>query len=128
MGMPQIPNQKHRGNMKETIIDLLESIALEEMSLSHILNADGEKLQLAVSLTKEKSIDEKQLSKSFLESNELLQSVIFKEWLLINKLKNVRAMWDKACINEYDESHSMFCEKCLESIEKPCNGEEWINN
>ncbi len=128
MGMPQIPEQKHRGDMKQTIIDLLESIALEEMSLSHILNADGEKLQLAVALTKEQTINEEQLSKSFLESNDLLQNVIFKEWLLLNKLKSVSKMWDKACNNECEESESIFCEKCLKEIEKSCDGDDWVNN
>ncbi len=43
MGMPEIPPQHHRPDLYHTIIDLLESIALEETALSHLLNAEAEK-------------------------------------------------------------------------------------
>lgn len=36
--------------MHQAITDLLESIALEETAMSHILNAEGEKLQKAIAM------------------------------------------------------------------------------
>ena len=41
MSKPKIPDV----NQKQALTDLLESIALEETALAHILNAEGEKIQ-----------------------------------------------------------------------------------
>ena len=40
MTMPEFPPQHHRPDLHHTIIDLLDSIALEEIALSHLLNAE----------------------------------------------------------------------------------------
>lgn len=47
MGMPEIPDLKPRIELKkEDVINLiLVSIALEEISLAHVINAEAEKLQ-----------------------------------------------------------------------------------
>lgn len=46
MGMPVInPGTITR---KEAVGDIIESIAMQEMSLAHILNAEGEKLQAII--------------------------------------------------------------------------------
>ena len=48
MGMPVItPGTATRC---QAITDIIESVALEQTALSHILNADGEKIQKAVAL------------------------------------------------------------------------------
>lgn len=36
---------------EEAITDIIESVALEETALSHILNAEGEKLQAVIAIT-----------------------------------------------------------------------------
>ena len=41
LNCPALP----RVSLDQAVIDLLESIALEETALSHILNAEGEKIQ-----------------------------------------------------------------------------------
>ncbi len=41
MGMPVIPD----ATMKQALADMIESIALVQTALAHILNADGELLQ-----------------------------------------------------------------------------------
>lgn len=41
---------KKEKNCKEDICDIIESIALEETAISHILNAEGEKIQKAVKI------------------------------------------------------------------------------
>ena len=45
MSMPTITTSPNPISMRQAITDLIESIALEETTLSHILNAEGEKLQ-----------------------------------------------------------------------------------
>ncbi len=42
MSMPTITTSPNPISMSQAITDLIESIALEETALSHILNADGE--------------------------------------------------------------------------------------
>ena len=48
MSMPVISKSCNPVNMHQAVTDLLESIALEETALSHILNAAGEEMQAAI--------------------------------------------------------------------------------
>lgn len=50
MSMPSISVNEHPVSFQQAVIDLLESIALEETAMSHILNAEGEKLQRAIAM------------------------------------------------------------------------------
>ncbi|MEG0178636.1 MAG: hypothetical protein RR508_02275 [Oscillospiraceae bacterium] len=50
MSMPIIGMPVNPISMCQAITDLIESIALEETALSHILNAEGEKLQRAIAM------------------------------------------------------------------------------
>ena len=50
MSMPSISAHPHPVSFRQAVIDLLESIALEETAMSHILNAEGEKLQRAIAM------------------------------------------------------------------------------
>jgi hypothetical protein len=52
MSMPNIPDIKPEINitLEETIKLLLASIALEELSLAHIMNAEAEKIQEVIQL------------------------------------------------------------------------------
>lgn len=48
MGMPVItPSTTTRA---QAVTDIIESVALQETALSHILNAEGEKIQLMVAM------------------------------------------------------------------------------
>ncbi len=89
MGMPQIPDGANRPTFDETIIDLLESVALEEMALAHILNAQGEKLQELIKKYKCNCLCYCQLENGFKCSQGMLNSVIMKEWLLITKMNTI---------------------------------------
>ena len=91
MSMPTIPKEPHRPNIKEVAIDLLESIALEEIALSHIMNAEAEKIQAFVGKhlnfpTHPHSDDIIKFNKGV---NQLLETIVMKEWLLLKKLENV---------------------------------------
>lgn len=48
MGMPHFPNIRHPAPQREIIDRLLETIALEELALAHLINAEAEKLQAVV--------------------------------------------------------------------------------
>lgn len=69
---------------------LLQSIALEETAISHILNAEGEKLQKAVSI----ACDQKEL----IEINKSVESMVDKitslEIVLKSKLDLIKPILD----------------------------------
>lgn len=48
MGMPTFPNIKNPASQEEIIDRLLETIALEELALAHLVNAEAEKVQAVV--------------------------------------------------------------------------------
>jgi len=50
MSMPVISMHPNPITMCQAVTDLLESIALEDTALSHILNAEGEKLQRVIGM------------------------------------------------------------------------------
>ena len=125
MSMPQIPEEKHRPCLKETVIDLLESIALEEIALSHLVNAEAEKTQTFVCMAKDKHSCHKE--KDFLEFNEsirrIIDTVIMKEWILLKKLENVLQIDYKCDDKENDCRHHKHCHNhCEEEYEcDECN-------
>ena len=89
MGMPQIPDGKNRPTIDQTVIDLLESIALEEMAMAHIMNAEGEKLQEVVKKYNCQHICHQDLHESCYDTHSMINSLIMKEWLLLNKMNSV---------------------------------------
>lgn len=50
MSMPIIAAPQNPISIQQAVTDLIESIALEETALSHILNAEGEKLQRIIAM------------------------------------------------------------------------------
>ena len=69
MGMPEI--RSSNVCRSQAITDILQSIALEEAALAHILNAEGEKLQCAVAMeciTAEKLIEVNETVRSTMEA------------------------------------------------------------
>ncbi len=49
MGMPIIT--PGTGSREQAITDLIQSVALQETALSHILNAEGEKMQAIIAMS-----------------------------------------------------------------------------
>jgi hypothetical protein len=91
MSMPTIPPEPHRPDLGEVMIDLLESIALEEIALSHIMNAEAEKIQAFVGecLDFPTNPTNHEIVKFNKGVNRLLETIVMKEWLLLKKLENV---------------------------------------
>ena len=69
MSMPTICVQNNPVPMCQAVTDLIESIALEETALSHILNAEGEHLQCVLGM------DEMDFCK-LVEANESVANMI----------------------------------------------------
>lgn len=101
MSMPNIPDIKPEISLDrcQTINLLLNSIALEEIALSHIMNAEGEKLQLFL----KKNIGN---SKGIWEINDsvnkTLRTIVKSQILLQFKLEDVMTLdrhsdCDKKC-------------------------------
>jgi hypothetical protein len=115
MSMPTIPHEPHRPNRKQVIIDLLESIALEEIALSHILNAESEKIQAFVGecLDFPTNPSCKEIIKFNKGVNQLLETVVMKEWLLLRKLENVLDFHDEDLCHKPEKCVSnCCCQKC----------------
>lgn len=89
MSMPQIPEGKHRPTLQQTVIDLLESVALEEIAISHILNAQGEKTQEVIKKYATCNISYEQFQHGCSGTQDMLHALIMKEWLLYIKLRAV---------------------------------------
>lgn len=107
MSIPQIPEALHRPSMCEVIIDLLESIALEEISLSHLINAESEKLQAFVG----KDLDfptcptNEMILKVNHQTAKLMDVIVMKEWLLLRKLEDVILLCEETglCLSDHCE-------------------------
>lgn len=87
--MPEIPEGKYRPCIEETMIDLLESIALEEIAISHVLNAEGEKLQAILGKYQCAQIDFCEMTLATKGVSRMVEDLIMKEWLLLTKLRYV---------------------------------------
>lgn len=91
MSMPTIPEENFRPTFSEAVIDLFESIALEEIALSHLINAEAEKVQAFVGKrmdfpTRPTNLQIVKLNQSV---TKLMDTIVMKEWLLLKKLENV---------------------------------------
>lgn len=88
MSMPNVPDIKPEITLKrnEVINLLLTSIALEEISLSHIINAEGEKIQRFV---KDHDVELNDVLKINRSVEVMLRNVIKNQMLLQFKLEDV---------------------------------------
>ena len=67
MGMPVITSSTT--TRSQTITDIIQSVALEETALSHILNAEGEKIQRVVAM-------ENATTEILLETNKSVEAMV----------------------------------------------------
>lgn len=102
MSQPTIPNITPQITVteKDTVNLLLTSIALEEMSLAHIMNAEAEKIQFILgTLNSTTRSPEKITNQDLLKINQsvldMMHEVILTEILLQMKFSNVLRLVEK---------------------------------
>lgn len=102
MSMPEIPKNRHRPSIEETIIDLLESIALEEISLSHLINAEAETLQAFVgeNLDFPTNPSNDDILRFNVTVQRVMETLMFKELFLLRKLEAVIQIGSKTDLGE----------------------------
>lgn len=117
MSMPNIPNITPEISLDrcEVINLLLSSIALEEIGLSHILNAEGEKLQCFLKTEPHCREDFLKINNSI---NKTLRTIVKSQMLLQFKLEDVVSLSEESNCNR-DHKH---CDTCHhhQSCEKEC--------
>lgn len=109
MSLPNVPNITPCISLKrrDAINLILSSIAMEEIGLSHILNAEGEKLQYFLSTCPE---DLKSLLEINDSVNTTLRNVIKTQMLLQFKLEDAIKLEKES--GDKSEGGYHFCEKC----------------
>lgn len=111
MSMPNIPNITPIIDLDRcgVINLLLSSIALEEIGLSHILNAEGEKLQAFLNLESNCPNDFYRINHSV---NQTLRSIIKSQMLLQFKLEDVIELDSKENNSKCHHSNDYHCNGC----------------
>lgn len=90
MSMPEFPEPNPDFSQEQALTMILSSIALEELSLSHIINAEGEKIQYILKNTCCQSpADTKDILAVNKSVKELLDSVLQNQIILKNKMDKV---------------------------------------
>lgn len=82
MSMPVIT--PGTGSREQAITDLIQSVALQETALSHVLNAEGEKMQAIIGMKHVTADELLELNKSV---GTLISSVTRLELILQSKLE-----------------------------------------
>jgi choice-of-anchor A domain-containing protein len=82
-------------NIEDALTDVVESIALEEVGLAHIINAEGEKIQKALDI----AVDINELNELNGSVKDTLVNVIKMQMLLEFKIEEVKKIVKKRCEN-----------------------------
>ncbi|WP_068775899.1 hypothetical protein [Paenibacillus sp. FJAT-26967] len=104
MSQPSIPNITPTISItkKETISLLLSSIAMNELSIAHILNAEAEKMQAFVHYANHSNCVK---TKDYLRFNnsvsKLLEDINMEQWLGLNKMDRIICLME-----DHYEQHS----------------------
>lgn len=121
MSLPTFPDNCPPIKQEDALNMILTSIAMEELGLSHIINAEGEKLQYAIKHLKCKKQDKESMDK-LLEVNDsircTLDSVMNNQVLLKSKMESV------LCYMKKTQSHKKCCNFNMSSF-KGCRNYEW---
>lgn len=86
MSMPKIEKPENPIEREQSVSNLIESVALMETGLSHILNAEGEKIQKIIKADKDTDVPLEDILKVNDSVGNMVNSVTKLEMILQNKL------------------------------------------
>ncbi|MGC9299177.1 hypothetical protein ACOIX7_02865 [Bacillus cereus] len=111
MSFPNIPDINPHITLKrgEVINLLLSSIAMEELGLSHLLNAEAEKIKKVIG-KKNLSVEEVIVTQESVE--KILRNIIKTQMLLQFKLEDVLKIPSIDCACEICDCEDCDCEDC----------------
>jgi len=104
MSLPDIPNSTpHSALTRQEVINMLiSSIALEETSLSRLINAESDKIQYVLKMSDIRIDDILQVNRSV---ERMLRSIIKNQMLLQFKLEDALELQKSSCHCEEDCEH-----------------------
>lgn len=88
MSMPKIEKQENSIDREQSVNNLIESVALIETGLSHIINAEGEKLQKVIKVDEEKDVPLDDLLKVNNSTEKMINTISKLEMILQSKLES----------------------------------------
>ncbi len=117
MGMPKFPERDKHPQVCDIVLELIESVAVEELALAHILNAEGEKLQELVKKFSYNEVCPSELDKICSQTYKMINSLVIKEWVLLNKVSTALEVYETM-----GADHTRCnCKRC-QCNEKKCDG------
>ncbi|GHH96902.1 hypothetical protein [Neobacillus kokaensis] len=91
------PEEPQRPDSHDVMVDFMNSIAMEEIAISHLLNAEAKKMQAFVGKeldfpTNPSNVEIFQFNK---EAARFIETLVIKEWLLLRKFQSVSDYFSK---------------------------------
>ena len=117
MSMPEFPNLENL-TKEQALSSIIASIAMEEAALSHIINAEGEKIQFALA---NKCRDVEQVIAVNDSVGELLERVFDLQLVLKSKLRLAKSLMDYDADKKPDNP---FKPNKPDKPDKPCKHEK----
>lgn len=89
---------RYRPTLEDAVIELLESIAMEEMALANLINAEADKLQAFVGDNFDFPTDpsNNDILRFNVTVTRLMETLMFKELFLLRKLETVLQLGSQA--------------------------------
>lgn len=102
MGMPMIVSSK--GKRCDAVTDIIQSVALEQTAISHILNAEGEKIQKIVA---DKGVSVEELLAANKSAHTMVESITRLEMVLQSKLELFEDCLCEPCKKEHKTDYDV---------------------
>lgn len=91
MGTPRFPDIKRPASLREIVGRLLETIALEELAIANLINAEAEKIQAVLKAGISGPVSPEELREINLSVSKVLETAVAKEDRLQRKLRMILA-------------------------------------
>ncbi|CDN44743.1 MULTISPECIES: hypothetical protein [Paenibacillus] len=111
MSQPNIPDITPEISVtkKEALSLLLSSIAMEELALSNLINAEADNiLALASLIKKEGCLPSRSLQQIQQNTAQFIEGIVIKQWLALNRLDRIIHL----------AGHEGTCECCHSEVEE----------